>query len=695
MANQGRLDIVQLIEKNSKTRLTKEYESRLIQKIKGTFTDTQQHLFVSSFYCYLQYHPKNDFVIDFDEVWKWLGFSRKDNAKRNLDKYFVTDVDYKIEMSKTEVFAPESGGAKTDTRGGHNKEKISLSVHTFKKFCMKADTKKADEIHEYYIKLEELFHETMNEESDELKKQLDVTSKQKQMLEIENKNLAKHIIRRKELKYKAGNCLYIIASDEIKDKVKIGMTQNINHRLMDLNTGSPEKFKLVEVYFTPFNASLEKMIKEVFASLRISTSCEWYKRSGIADIQNVLVKILDVLEPCNKFAMSKRSERVSEYKKPEVVKEQEVTLIEEQVETEIELHTSEDEEEQRNDLVPDLHVHVPTDYVHEEEKRNDLVPSDVIVQEEEEKRNDLVPTVQLEMEDKIVEIGTNKRCIECSTMKHVKNFFFIDRSQRLYVDQCMECHEKINGPSKQCTDCAEIKPGYQFQLCKTKVDGLTYDCRDCRAKKTQVIRDEHRKRNLEIGKKKCGTCSESFELRMFYRKKEENIDSRLRPKKVMDVIDDCKTCYNKAHDTTKQCAKCHDIKNADEFMKSHINRTGLYSYCKSCTKQDRKKDIEAYAEKNAHVNEKQCTTCHVEKNFSDFFRNTKPMFNLTPYHDSCKACEVPNISDVYQCNRCDEIKNLMLFSYDKTKENGRRTICKDCTNLNQCKRPRKVYTKVD
>ena len=35
-----------------------------------------------------------DFVIDFDSVWKWLGFTRKDNAKRLLDKFFVVNIDY-------------------------------------------------------------------------------------------------------------------------------------------------------------------------------------------------------------------------------------------------------------------------------------------------------------------------------------------------------------------------------------------------------------------------------------------------------------------------------------------------------------------------------------------------------------------------------------------------------------------------
>ena len=152
------LNIAELIDKNSMTRLSKDYENRMINKIKTNFTDNQQQLFVASFYCFLNYDTKKDFVIDFDNVWKWLGFSRKDNAKRLLEKFFTINVDYVLKS------APPFGGAVCDTiNGGQNKEQIMITVNTFKKFCLKAGTKKADEVHDYYIKLEELLQETVNE----------------------------------------------------------------------------------------------------------------------------------------------------------------------------------------------------------------------------------------------------------------------------------------------------------------------------------------------------------------------------------------------------------------------------------------------------------------------------------------------------------------------------------------------------
>ena len=180
---QENLNIADLIEKNSITRLSKNYENSFLIKIKENFNENQQQLFVASFYCFLNYNSKEDFVIDFDNVWKWLGFSRKDNSKRLLEKFFTKDIDYKIEKS-----APPRRGAVLDTvNGGQNKEKIMLTVNTFKKFCLKAGTKKADEVHDYYIKLEELLHETVNEENDELRLQL--TCKEEEKIKIEEEKI--------------------------------------------------------------------------------------------------------------------------------------------------------------------------------------------------------------------------------------------------------------------------------------------------------------------------------------------------------------------------------------------------------------------------------------------------------------------------------------------------------------------------
>lgn len=194
------LNIVELIENNPITKLSSSYNGKLLTKIQEGFTDFEQQLFVSSFYCYLNCDPKNDFVIDLDDVWKWLGFSIKQKAKNLLDKNFIANKDYKILLN---LQVKQTTG----TRGGHNKEWVMMTVKTFKSLCLKAGTKKADEIHDYYLKMEEIIHQVVQEESDELKLQLDQKDNQldqqsKQIVQA-NEQIQKSII----LNQKEKECL--------------------------------------------------------------------------------------------------------------------------------------------------------------------------------------------------------------------------------------------------------------------------------------------------------------------------------------------------------------------------------------------------------------------------------------------------------------------------------------------------------
>jgi len=159
------LDVVELIEKNPIVRLSSSYQSKLLSKIKYNFSTEQQQMFVVSFYGYLNYNSSSEYVIDLDNIWKWLGFQQKVKAKELLEKNFTIGIDYK---TISQIAVEEKRG-----RGGHNKEMFLLTIKTFKRLCLKAGTKKADEIHEYYIKLEETLHEIVNEESNELKLQLE------------------------------------------------------------------------------------------------------------------------------------------------------------------------------------------------------------------------------------------------------------------------------------------------------------------------------------------------------------------------------------------------------------------------------------------------------------------------------------------------------------------------------------------
>ena len=200
------IDIVNLIESNPITKLNGNYQSKLVEKVQNKFNNYEQQMFLASFYCYLKHDNKNDFVIDLDNVWNWLGFNSKFNAKRLLENCFKLDLDYKKSLLQPEK---QSSAPK----GGHNKEVFMLNIKTFKLFCIKAGTKKADEIHEYFIKLEEVLQEVLIEESNELKQQLLKITDQKAK-EYDTKLEKQKVLEREKILLKEyatiGSIIYII-----------------------------------------------------------------------------------------------------------------------------------------------------------------------------------------------------------------------------------------------------------------------------------------------------------------------------------------------------------------------------------------------------------------------------------------------------------------------------------------------------
>ena len=298
------LDIVELIETNPITKLSTDYNVKLLSKIKQNFTDFEQHLFLSSFYCYLNCDPINDFVIDLDNVWKWLGFNQKYNAKYMLEKNFKENIDY-IKISNdnaSKMFGSEGSGAKKDGRGGHNKEIITLNINTFKKFCLKAGTKKADEIHDYYLKLEQLIQETINEECNELKNQLILVKHNSE--ELKEKTLLEQFPINTQ-------CVYIGLIDNKtlgkpnskmyhETVIKFGQSNNLNDRVKT-HKKTYENFRLYNAFKVKNKIEIENCIKKhplLKNRLRIVTVDDIAHRELIAldDDQFTLEKVEQLIK---------------------------------------------------------------------------------------------------------------------------------------------------------------------------------------------------------------------------------------------------------------------------------------------------------------------------------------------------------------------------------------------------------------
>jgi phage anti-repressor protein len=91
---------------------------------------------------------KEEFPVDFDRAWRWLGFSRKDNAKQSLiDCGFIEGIDFLINQ---ELEAPTVTGWVNPKP----KEKISLTIDCFKTWGMMANTEQGKEVRRYFLECE-------------------------------------------------------------------------------------------------------------------------------------------------------------------------------------------------------------------------------------------------------------------------------------------------------------------------------------------------------------------------------------------------------------------------------------------------------------------------------------------------------------------------------------------------------------
>ena len=254
-------NIVELIEDHPISKLTRTYNVKLLDKIKENFSDAEQQLFIGSFYVYLNYDTKMDFVVDVDDVWKWMGFQQKYHMVTVLERHFTADSDYKNISSST-------GGARIEEqkgRGGHNIKKIMMTIKCFKSLCLKAQTKKASEIHEYYLKMEDLLHEVIGEEGMELKQKME---DQKRQLDQKTEELIKapELERHKLLLRKygqiTGSLVYIVRIKEGDNGtyiIKIGESRKgIKNRLTEFKQKYGNQVLILDCFPVHDSAGLEK-----------------------------------------------------------------------------------------------------------------------------------------------------------------------------------------------------------------------------------------------------------------------------------------------------------------------------------------------------------------------------------------------------------------------------------------------------
>ncbi len=252
-----KLNIIKFLEQTPINTLSDKYNNLLIDKIKKNFTDEQQKIFILSFYTYLNYN-KNDYIVNLDDIWKWLDFKYKKNAKSLLEINFKNNIDYIL---------VEDENIK-NKKGGQNKEIFMLKIKTFKLLCMKAGTKKANEIHEYFINLEETVQELINEQTKEFMEELNKQLDNNKQLKLNNQQLIKdNKLNHQNILLQrfgtAGNLIYIIIVKTFEDGkyiIKIGHSEYGVKARFDEHKTKYEECLLLDCYLVKQSKRFETFI---------------------------------------------------------------------------------------------------------------------------------------------------------------------------------------------------------------------------------------------------------------------------------------------------------------------------------------------------------------------------------------------------------------------------------------------------
>jgi hypothetical protein len=253
------------IENNIK----KETYMQLLNIIKEEFTTDEQKLFVESFQLYLQYDDENEFIIELDNIWKWLGFGRIEECKRVLVKNFQKDIDFKISFPQVGV------------KIGRPKENILMTIKCFKKLYLKSNTKKADEIHDYYIKLEKCNQKCLEKSLQKL-----LQEKDNKIKELE-----------KPIYFEVPKEQWIYVFQEISKKgqniYKIGLaSKSVDKRKQNYKTYASDGFEEIFRFNTNNCFLLENVVKQLLYKYKYRHVSEKggteYYESDIEYIKNII-----------------------------------------------------------------------------------------------------------------------------------------------------------------------------------------------------------------------------------------------------------------------------------------------------------------------------------------------------------------------------------------------------------------------
>lgn len=103
---------------------------------------------------------EEQFPVDFELAWQWLGYSTKQKAKNKLTRNFEKNIDY---LTKWLSVAHSNGLTASRT------EQIMLTIDCFKSLGMMAGTEQGKEIRKYFLNCEQIVKQVIPAQNDRIR----------------------------------------------------------------------------------------------------------------------------------------------------------------------------------------------------------------------------------------------------------------------------------------------------------------------------------------------------------------------------------------------------------------------------------------------------------------------------------------------------------------------------------------------
>lgn len=272
--------------------------SRFINVVKDNLNEKYYEIFKNHFLIYLKYgNESKEFIVDFNKVVEYCGFSRKDHAKHCLTENFDLNIDY--------IISTPCSRNPTDISSKFDKtETIKLTIRCFKKFCMVCRTKQAKELYDYYLDIEIiLFNFIINETNNIKIKEIDIMKLEHKNDDLLNKNINQQGIYfmrfiKKDEEYDNNNLIF-----------KIGYTSDITERVKSI-IDEYNNFDIYLYYFRKTNHYV-KTEKNIFLNNFIKNHKYIYenKKELICINNDEIDKVIDIINKHIDFVNDKNEEK--------------------------------------------------------------------------------------------------------------------------------------------------------------------------------------------------------------------------------------------------------------------------------------------------------------------------------------------------------------------------------------------------